>query len=119
VSQDIGQKISEVGQHITVSGEKIKVGILDKEEGNARIFKEDGCLIIKGIFGLVQWFRRGDLLEKVAYNTVASSVEAAKKEMEEWIPKLQYPEYRENSVLLEIIEHDEKSLVTEETKYRG
>ena len=103
-----GQMITGTGHFITVDGEKIKVGILSKEKGNARIFsKENSGWEIKGVFGLVQWFRRGEPIEKIAYNMVASSIEEAKKEMAEWIPKLQYPEHRESSGLIEIIEHSE------------
>jgi len=104
-----GRKITETGHFITVHGEKIKVGILRKAQGNARIFREKGCTKIKGVFALVQWFRRSELLEKIAYNTAADSIRKAKIEMANWIPKLQYPEFKESSKLIKIFRHNEKS----------
>lgn len=99
-----GQKITEKGSFVAVDGEKVKVGILNNESGNARVFESSGRKEIKGIFALVQWYRRGEPLEKIAYNVVATSAMEAEKEMAEWIPKLQYPEYRESSRLIRVIQ---------------
>lgn len=94
-----------MGHYIVVDGEAIKVGILCKESANARIFRSGDSTEIKGIFALVQWYRRGKPLEKIAYDVVSTSVEAAEKEMVGWIPKLQYPAHKETSRLIKIIEH--------------
>lgn len=98
------RKITGTGQFVTVDGEKIKVGLLDHAKGNARIVPTAGGSEIKGIFGLVQWYRRGEPLEKIAYNVTATSIQEAGKEMAAWIPRLQFPEYRESSELIKIVE---------------
>ena len=104
-----GQKITTEGHFILVDDKKIKVGLLNKGSGNARIFRnDDGCTEIKGVFAVVQWYKRGEPLETIAYNVTAQSVEAAKEEMAEWMPRLQFSEHRESSRLVEIIEHSEK-----------
>lgn len=102
-----GEKITDKGYFITFGGEKVKIGILKKENGNARLFRKSNKQEIKGVFAIVQWFRRGEKLEKIAYNVEATTVEEAEKEMVKWMPKLQYPEFKERSVLLEIINYNE------------
>lgn len=101
--ESVGQKITEKGSFVTVDGEKIKVGILDRESGNARVFGSGNRAKIKGIFALVQWYRRDEPLEKIAYNVVATSTKEAKREMATWIPKLQYSAFRETSELIRIV----------------
>lgn len=104
-----GEKITELGHFIIYNGEKVKIGILKKENGNARLFRKSNKQEIKGVFAIVQWFGRGEELEKIAYNTEAATVEEAEKEMAICMPRLQYHEFKERSVLLEIINYDESA----------
>ncbi len=99
-----GQKITEKGSFVTIDGKRIKIGILNRDSGNARVFGSGERAKIKGIFGLVQWYRRGEPLEKIAYNLVATSIREAEEEMAIWMPKLQYPAFRETSRLIRIVE---------------
>ena len=104
--KEVGTKIAELGYVIVVRDERIKVGLLDKElGGNVRVVERDGKKTATGIFAVTQWFRRGEPLEKIAYNVTANTIDGARTEMETWIPRLQFPEFRETSRLLEIIEY--------------
>lgn len=47
MAKDNGQKITKTGHFISVNGERIKVGILKKESGNARIFRSKGSTEIR------------------------------------------------------------------------
>lgn len=97
------EKVLGNGDFVCINGERMKVGILGGR-GNAVLRGRK----ITGVFAVVQWRRRGRPLEKIAYNTVARTIPEAKREMVPWMKKLQFPEWRESSLLIGIVRHRER-----------
>lgn len=57
------------GDFVTIGKERIKVGVLGP--GNATVGKGGK---VKGILAVVQWYKRGEAYEKIAYNVSASTL---------------------------------------------
>ena len=86
------------GDLVRIRRESVKVGVLGGPGNAVRVGRR-----VTGLFALVQWYYRGRDLEKIAYNVTSRTVADAKKEMATWMPRLQFPEHRESSVLIGIV----------------